>query len=86
MVPVDELFEVVVDSCKAGVRKPDPRIFHLALDALGVTAERAAFLDDHPANVAVAESLGMHGIVVGADRVAAFDELEALLGLDPVAG
>lgn len=79
MVPVDELFEVVVDSCVAGVRKPDPAIFRLALDALDVAAEAAVFLDDHPANVAAAERLGMHGIVVGDDRLAAFDELETLL-------
>jgi putative hydrolase of the HAD superfamily len=80
LVPVDELFEVVVDSCHAGVRKPDPRIFGLALAALGVPAERCVFLDDHPANVAAAESLGMRGIVVGRDRVAAFDRLDELLG------
>lgn len=79
MAPVDELFEVIVDSCVAGVRKPNPAIFTLALDALEVTAESAVFLDDHPGNVAAAERLGMRGIVVGADRLAAFDELEALL-------
>jgi epoxide hydrolase-like predicted phosphatase len=79
LVPVDELFEVVVDSCHAGVRKPDPRIFALALDALGVAAERCVFLDDHPANVAAAEALGIRGIVVGQDRVAAFDRLDELL-------
>lgn len=79
MVPVDELFEVVVDSCKVGIRKPDPRIYTNALDALGVPAGRAAFLDDHPPNVAAAEALGMRGIVVGDDRLAAFDALDALL-------
>jgi epoxide hydrolase-like predicted phosphatase len=80
MVPVDELFEVVIDSCVAGVRKPDPAIFRLALDALDVEAPDAVFLDDHPANVAAAEALGLRGILVGDDRVAAFDELERLLG------
>jgi epoxide hydrolase-like predicted phosphatase len=80
LVPVDELFEVVVDSCHAGVRKPDPRIFGLALDALGVAAGHSVFLDDHPANVAAAEALGMSGIVVGRDRLAAFDRLDDLLG------
>lgn len=79
MVPVDELFDAVVDSCHAGVRKPDPQMFELALDAVGADPARTAFLDDHPANVAVAESLGMHGIVVGDDRLAAFDALDALL-------
>jgi putative hydrolase of the HAD superfamily len=81
MIPVDELFDVVVDSCRAGVRKPDPRIFQVALEALGVGASDAVFLDDFPGNVAAAEAVGLHGIVVGEDRLAAMDELEAFLGL-----
>jgi len=79
LVPVDALFDAVVDSCHAGVRKPDPRIYRLALDAVDVDAEAAVFLDDHPANVAAAEALGMRGIVVGRDRLEAFDRLEELL-------
>jgi epoxide hydrolase-like predicted phosphatase len=80
MVPVEELFEVVIDSCKAGVRKPDSRMFQLALDALDVTADRAVLLDDHPANIAAAEAMGIHGILVGTDRLAAFDRLDEMLG------
>ena len=80
LVPVDELFEVVIDSSHAGVRKPDPRIFQLALDALGVTAEHALFLDDFPGNVAAAGAIGIRGIIVGSDRLAAIAELDALLG------
>ena len=79
MIPVDELFELVIDSCHTGVRKPDPSMYHQALSALEVEPEEAAFLDDFPANVAAAQAIGMHGIVVGDDRLAAFDELEALL-------
>ena len=82
LVPVDDLFDVVVDSCHAGVRKPDPRIFRLALDAVDAVPEEAVFLDDHPANVAAAEALGMRGILVGQDRLAAFDRLDQLLGGD----
>src|SRR5262249_44081938 len=52
LIPVDELFDVVIDSSHAGVRKPDPRIFQLALDALGVTAEPSLFLDAFPAYTA----------------------------------
>jgi putative hydrolase of the HAD superfamily len=81
LVPVDDLFDVVVDSCHAGVRKPDPRIYRLALDAVDVDAEAAVFLDDHPANVTAAEALGMRGIVVGQDRLAAFDRLDELLSV-----
>lgn len=83
MIPVDELFDVIVDSCRAGVRKPDARMFELALAELGVPAGRAAFLDDHPSNVAAAARLGIRSILVGPDRVAAFDELDVLVGLAP---
>jgi putative hydrolase of the HAD superfamily len=81
MIPVDELFDVIVDSCRVGMRKPDPRIFELALTELGVAADRTVFLDDHPANVTAATRLGIHSIPVGADRLAAFDELDRLIGL-----
>ncbi len=79
MVPVNDLFEVIIDSCHCGVRKPNPEIFRVALDALGASPARSVFLDDHPANVAAAEQLGLLGIVVSEDRVAAFDELDKLL-------
>jgi putative hydrolase of the HAD superfamily len=81
MVPIADLFDVVIDSSQAGMRKPDPAMFRAALDALGVSAAVSVFLDDFAGNVTAAEALGMRGILVGADRVAAFDELERLLGL-----
>jgi len=69
MVPVDELFEVVVDSSQVGVRKPDRRIYVLALDALGVDdPSQALFLDDHPGNLAGAAAVGMQTMLVGSDR------------------
>jgi epoxide hydrolase-like predicted phosphatase len=80
MLPVDELFDVVVDSAHVGVRKPDPRIFRLALDRLGGTApEAAVFLDDFHGNVAAAERLGMRGILVEEDHRPAMQALRALL-------
>jgi epoxide hydrolase-like predicted phosphatase len=80
LIPVDELFEVVVDSSRVGVRKPDPRIFRLALEQLdGVRPEQAVFLDDFEAHVAGARQIGMHGIVVGEDRAEALARLDALL-------
>jgi epoxide hydrolase-like predicted phosphatase len=79
MVPVDELFEVIIDSSSVGVRKPDPRIFQLALDALGVAAHEAAFVDDHPGNIRAAEALGMTGILVGPDRPQALVALDEAL-------
>ena len=81
LIPVDELFEFVVDSSHVGVRKPDPRIFALALEELGrPDPARCVFLDDHPANVAAARALGMLAIHVGPDPAVTVDEIERLLG------
>ncbi len=71
-------FDVVVDSCEVGMRKPDPAIWQHTLDRLGVAPEQAAFLDDHPANVAAADQMGMTGIVVTADIAAAVAEVDGL--------
>jgi epoxide hydrolase-like predicted phosphatase len=80
LVPADELFEVIVDSSEVGVRKPDPRIFELALARLGdVEPESALFLDDFPSNVAAAEKLGMRGVLVRPDLAEALAALDALL-------
>ena len=80
IVPVDELFEVIVDSSEVGVRKPDRRIFELALERLdGIAPERAVFVDDYPGNVRAAERLGMRGVVVESDPSAALSVLDGLL-------
>jgi epoxide hydrolase-like predicted phosphatase len=80
LIPVDELFDVVVDSSMIGMRKPDPRIFHHALAALGgIAPEHAVFLDDFQGNVDAAIAVGMHGILVGVDRPAAIAVLDELL-------
>lgn len=79
MIPVEELFEVIVDSSAVGMRKPDPRIYRMALDQLGVAPERSVFLDDAPGNIAAARALGMHAILVEDDHTAAFGELDRLL-------
>lgn len=80
MLPIEELFDAVVDSSMVGVRKPDPRIFRLALDALGgLDPDRAVLVDDALGNIVAARAFGMQGVLVGADRLAAMDELDALL-------
>ncbi len=79
LLPVEELFDAVVDSSEIGVRKPDAAIYHHALELLDVAAERSIFLDDYPGNVQAAERLGMGGVVVGADVMGAIRELDALL-------
>jgi len=80
LIPVDELFDFVVDSSAVGVRKPDPRIFELALQRLdGIAPGNAVFLDDYPANVDAARALGLQAITVTEDLEAVIRELDALL-------
>jgi putative hydrolase of the HAD superfamily len=56
---VDELFEVVVDSAFVGMRKPDPAIYELTLERLGVRGEECVFVDDLEPNCETARGLGM---------------------------
>ena len=80
-IPLDELFHCVVDSSEVGLRKPDPKIFELALENLGVAdAASTVFLDDYEGNVEAARRVGIHGILVTSDYGAALDELRSLLG------
>jgi putative hydrolase of the HAD superfamily len=81
LIPVDELFEVIVDSSEVGMRKPNPAIFLHALELLGgVPPERAVFLDDASGNVIGAQAAGLHAILVdAADPTGALAELDALL-------
>jgi putative hydrolase of the HAD superfamily len=83
LVPVDELFEVVVDSSAVGMRKPNPAIFLHALELLGgIDPAASVFLDDAPGNVAGAQRAGLHAILVdAADPVPALAELDALLAV-----
>jgi putative hydrolase of the HAD superfamily len=55
-------FDVVVDGSVEHVLKPDPRIYRLAVDRLGVAAEDCLFVDDQPGNVAGAEAVGMTAV------------------------
>jgi putative hydrolase of the HAD superfamily len=62
-LPIDEVFELVVDSAFVGMRKPEPGIYTLTLDRLGLPAEACVFVDDLEINVEAARALGMAGIV-----------------------
>jgi putative hydrolase of the HAD superfamily len=62
MLPVDELFEVVVDSAFVGMRKPEPGIYHLTLERLDLPAEACAFVDDLEPNCAAARELGLTAV------------------------
>ena len=72
-------FDVYINSAYVGLRKPDPDIFHLTLDQLGVAPQQAIFLDDSLRNVDSARELGIHSIQF-VDPATSLAELEALLG------
>lgn len=54
---VDHLFDVVINSARVGVAKPDPRAFELALEALATPAEEVLFIDDKWRNVVAARAM-----------------------------
>jgi putative hydrolase of the HAD superfamily len=62
MLPVDEIFGVVVDSAFVGTRKPEPRIYELTLARLGVAAGTALLIDDIEVNCTAARELGMRAV------------------------
>jgi putative hydrolase of the HAD superfamily len=76
-LPIDELFEVVVDSAFVGTRKPEPEIYAITLERIGLPAASCAFVDDLEVNVNGAREAGMHGIVFR-DTAQTIAELEAL--------
>jgi putative hydrolase of the HAD superfamily len=78
-LPVDELFELVVDSAFVGMRKPDPEIYSLTLERLALPAESCLFLDDIDVNVTTARELGMAAIHFR-DTDQAIGEIEGVLG------
>jgi epoxide hydrolase-like predicted phosphatase len=78
MMPVDEIFEVVVDSAFVGVRKPDPEIYALTVQRLGVTAAQCLFLDDFEVNCAAAREAGMTAVRFSSTEQA-LGEMAALL-------
>jgi putative hydrolase of the HAD superfamily len=77
---VSALFDVVIESSKVGVRKPEPRFFELACAELGITPEQAVYLDDLGTNLKPARKMGMHTIKVE-DHSKAIAELEVVLDL-----
>ncbi len=62
-LPVDELFDVVVDSAFVGTRKPEPLIYEITLERLGVPASAALMVDDIEINCAAARELGIKAVL-----------------------
>ena len=74
-----DVFDVVVESAVEGLRKPDPRIYRVALDRLGAAPAATVFLDDIGRNLKPARELGMTTIKVD-DEAQALAELAEALG------
>jgi epoxide hydrolase-like predicted phosphatase len=82
-VATDELFDAMVISGEVGLNKPEPEIFRLGAERLGVAPEECVFVDDLRENCEGAEAVGMTAILHrGAEGTV--PELERLLGLDLV--
>jgi putative hydrolase of the HAD superfamily len=79
MLPIDELFEVVVDSAFVGVRKPEPRIYEIVLERLGVAGAECVFVDDFEVNCEGAREAGMRAVHFR-DNAQALPELREALG------
>lgn len=73
-------FEHVIESSKAGVRKPDPRIYLMMCEALGLAPAQCVYLDDLGINCKPAAALGMQAIKVTSGEQALAD-LGQVLGL-----
>jgi len=71
------MFDAIVESCEVGCRKPEPEIFDIMTQELGVHPSRIVYLDDVPANIDSARQVGWRTIHVS-------DLNEALNGLDRV--
>jgi putative hydrolase of the HAD superfamily len=82
MLPVEEIFDIVVDSAFVGVRKPEARIYELTLERLGVEAEAALFIDDIEINCDAARSLGLRSVWFRSTEQAIEETEAALNGSD----
>jgi putative hydrolase of the HAD superfamily len=59
---LDAVVDEIIISAEEGIAKPDPRIFRIAAERLGVRPQEAVFVDDRPDNVQGARAVGMRGI------------------------
>lgn len=74
----DDAFHHMVISAEVGVAKPDPKIFHIALEQAQVQSKEAVFVDDVLENIEACEKVGMKGVHFR-DAVSAIEQLKALL-------
>ncbi len=79
MLPVDEIFEEIVDSAFVGYRKPEPQIYELTLERIGMPAGACLFIDDLQPNIEGAQAAGMQAVHFR-DNVQAIAEIRTALG------
>ena len=80
-LPLDEIFELIVDSAWVGMRKPDPEIYRLTLERLGGLEPAAClFVDDNELNVEAARGLGMRAVQFRSNEQA-IPEINSTLGI-----
>lgn len=65
---ISDLFDTVVCSAEVGMAKPEPAIYRLAAERLGLPPEACVFVDDHEPNVVAAQQVGMRGALFRVDR------------------
>jgi epoxide hydrolase-like predicted phosphatase len=75
---IGDAFHHLIISAEVGVKKPDPKIYQIAIDTIGCQAEQAVFIDDFVENIAAAQQIGLHAIHFRTPDQA-LDELTALL-------
>ena len=83
---IEPLIDAAFISGDLGVRKPDPKIFHIALERLGLEPDECVFVDDYPERVETARCLGISSILFNREghdyrglRVESFEQLKQLL-------
>jgi len=80
---IDHLFDTVVSSAEEGLAKPEPAIYRLAAERLGLDVTACVFIDDHEDNVRAAEAVGMRGVLYRVDRDPDLAARLAALGVVP---
>jgi putative hydrolase of the HAD superfamily len=75
-IGIDHLFDDIVCSAEVGMAKPEPAVFHLACERLGLPPAECVFVDDYEANVTAAREIGMPAVLFRLDRG---DDLRAQL-------
>jgi len=76
---LEELFDAWVISSEVGVRKPDPAVYELAAERLGLSPAACVFVDDLPGNLKPARALGMATVLHRGDAAATLAEVRARL-------